>query len=425
MTIQSGDCWTEQTHQLMVEETSQHLWRFLQKNATAREVRNEMFLKLAQLSNEDLQLLASLHVLLSNQTLEFLTEIAPAILTRLSKTSVHQNQQSRGFAKGRVQWGRTYVERAAKGGDPSLFVVGSRMNQFDVPQNRVLLYLIQDIYERLSEMEHNAWDSERMIHDERLKWKDQLGQLRHQVGSLLKNPYLPHIAKVQGVTEKHIDQTERTRGEWYSKLAAFARFYIGCFGDPLNYLQKQFPRTVLEPMNRDTLYELAVLFKVLETLDSLGWQEQTVNLIGNGNNIISVFEKAGTKLRVYYQGVPIKFDEVSKYKDIMKTYGLSNRSRRPDIVLEWIDEADVARYFIIEVKRSERRQYLVDGAYKLFGYLHDFEGAFADAGSVQAVLVGWSGIEVVQPDAAQTIHLTGWDRLKTTFEVVLAGKQQP
>lgn len=419
MTIQSGDCWNEQTHQMMVEETSRNLWRFLQKNASAREVRNEMFLKLAQLSNEDLQLLASINVFLSKQTSEFLSEIAPAILTRLSKTSVHQNQQTRGFAKGRVQWGRTYVERAAKGGDPSLFVVGSRINQFDVPQNRVLLYLLQDIFDRLSEMEHNSWDSDRVINDERLKWKDRLGQMRHQVANLLKNPYLPHISKVQGITEKQIDQTEKTRGEWYSKLAAFARFYIGCFGDPLNYLQSRFPHTVLEPINRDTLYEIAVLFKILETLDSLGWQEQTVNLIGNGKNIVSFFEMGGTKLRVYYQGVPAKFDKVSKYKDIMKMYGLSDRSRRPDIVLEWIEEADVARYCIIEVKRSERRQYLVDSAYKLFGYLHDFEEVFTEEDCVRAVLVGWRGIKVVQPDTVRQIHLTGWEGLNSTIETVL------
>ncbi len=58
----------------------------------------------------------------------------------------------------------------------------------------------------------------------------------------------------------------------------------------------------------------------------------------------------------------------------MNEYGLGEKLRRPDIVLSFQYGTITTINYIVEVKRSMRRSYLVDGAYKLLGYLKDFEG---------------------------------------------------
>lgn len=418
MNVRQNDCWTEQIHQEMVKQASRNLWRFLQRNATEQVAREELFLKLAQLSKRDLDLLTGLYLLLSPETMEFLTETAPAILNNLSKTSSHRYRQNSGAVTGPIHWGRTYAARASLGGDRSVFVTSSRTNQFDLPENRVMRYLLQHIYEQTLKIKRMEWDDEVFdeFNDLQKKWEEKIARVYHHCVKLLRNPFLANIEKEHSLTEKQIEQAEKTRGERYSNLAQFARLYQRSMSDPVSYLLERFPQTILEPLNWDTLYEIAVLFKIIESVEELGWKENKVGLIGNGSNVISHLQRGDQELSVYYQSIPGSFDQASKYRGLMRVYGLSDRSRRPDIVLEWKDGGRVSHYCIIEIKRSQSRKYLADGVYKLFGYLHDFETPLRESGLIQAFLVGWSGIKDTAPVPFQGVHVTSWERITKDFQ---------
>ena len=84
--------------------------------------------------------------------------------------------------------------------------------------------------------------------------------------------------------------------------------------------------------------------------------------------------------------------DANRYSALMDSCGFSRSLRRPDIVVERL-YAGGSSCCIIEVKRSSAKQYLLDGVYKLLGYLKDFEECFTGGRGITGMLVGWSGAD--------------------------------
>ena len=75
---------------------------------------------------------------------------------------------------------------------------------------------------------------------------------------------------------------------------------------------------------------------------------------------------------------------------------------------------------MIEVKRSESRSYLVDGVYKLMGYLKDYERTIITGiNQVKGILVGWKLPESGDEKADKEILLSDHINLNLTYEKVL------
>lgn len=415
----TSDCWTPHIHRQMVKETSQELWRYIQKNARVAEA-EDVFLTLSRISEQDLRSLSQIHFLLSEEVEHLATEIAPAILNRLSKTSHSEMKTTRGAVRGRVQWSKTYTTRAATG-DSSLFVTHLRSSIFDLPENQVFLFLMKQISHLAKKITDTEWDDESDFEEELKshKWMDRVSSHGKQCLKWLRNPFVTQITEVPTLTERMLEQTEKARGSGYTRLARVARQYMQCQQQPLVYLESQRRGRVLEPLNRDKLFELAVLFKILTFAQNKGWMERQASLIGGGEGVVSLCSKNHSTLTIYYQGIPEAFEKNSRYKELMQNHGLRNRMRQPDIVLQWSHaEEETFRYCIVEVKRSDKRDYLVDGAYKVFGYLKDFENAWNPQNRAQALLVGWAGISPHPTTAQQDVYLTAWSDLETTLESV-------
>ncbi len=76
---------------------------------------------------------------------------------------------------------------------------------------------------------------------------------------------------------------------------------------------------------------------------------------------------------------------------IFENYDLNVASRRPDIIIE-LEKKDEKKYWLVEVKQSANRDYIVDGAYKVLGYLADFQETYFQDNSqkLKAALVVWN-----------------------------------
>lgn len=418
MSEQRVGCWSTEVHRQMVEYTSDYLGLFVQKHAKVTRP-EAVFLKVAQLSSGDLRRLSHMHFLLSDEARELITVIAPAILKRLSKTSVQEFKTNRNVVQGRVHWGRTYAVRSVMGGDPSLFVTAKKSSEFDLPENRLLLYMLHQVVVIARSVIKESWDEEKFDLDENQdqKWGTQIRGLVAQCLKLLRNPYVSRIDQLPHLTEQIVEQTAKVRGERYSRLAHVARTYIQSNKEPLTFLQQR--QKILEPLSKDTLFEIAVLFTVIQTATEAGWIEKSGGLIGGNSHWISKMEKDECVLKVYYQTLPARLAERGRYKPLMSKHGLSDRDRRPDLVLEWVAQGKI-KYYIIEVKRSVRRSYLAEGAYKVLGYLKDYEGVQEDGTELKGVLVGWGGIHDVLPESNQEVYVTSWDNLENTLRVVLS-----
>lgn len=416
------DCWNEEQYQDIIEFTSSSLWRFIQHNASYYS-KEEAFLDITGISRKNLTRLCEIHFLLTEEVGKFVTETAPAILNRLSKNSLRETSTLRGRIKGKVLWSKTMTTRYVSGGDPSLFVCQQCSSIFDLPENRVLLFVLKQIL-RVSENVLGTHSHEGYEFDDRLKnnkWINVVKAIAYQSSNLLRNPYIREISEIHDLTENNIQETEKARGANYTQLAITARILNNAQKRQVDFLHEKLSNRMLQPLNRDVLYEVAVMFRVIEYFRNSGWTEKTVNLIGGGSKIISKFTKNNISMNIYYQGIPDTFIKNSKYKDLMDHYQVDVGYRRPDIILEWVREGGQKSYCIVEVKRSKNREYLIDGLYKLLGYIKDFEEVFVYTPNSKGILVGWETNSSQSVKEEKEFYLAGWNDLKEHLTIIERG----
>ncbi|KUP08446.1 hypothetical protein Q75_02805 [Bacillus coahuilensis p1.1.43] len=420
MVSNQNDCWSSKNHTQILETTNKHLWRFIQKNSAVTSA-EEVFLSLTNVSKSNLQKLTYIYFILDEEVEEFINITAPSILKRLSKTSLTEHKVLRGNVKGKINWSKTISERNAYGGDPSIFVCSQRSSVFDLPENRLLLYLLRRIMYICNsltnpDIERDATNLEELKKKD--KWINKVFQIGLKTKILLKNPFIRKIGEMHDITQKTIVQAEKVRGQMYSQLAKVAQGYYFMNNNPVSYLDTVLKGKTLEPLNKDTLYEIAVLFKLIEVIIENGWVEKRIGLIGGNSTLVSRFMFGQKEMKVYFQGIPNEFKLNSKYGSLMNTYGLSDSLRRPDLVLE-VKNGNKRNFYIIEVKRSDKRTYLVDGAYKLFGYLKDFETVKNTDNNIYGLLVGWANIMDQVDFSDNEVYISSWGNLGNIFGYII------
>ena len=138
------------------------------------------------------------------------------------------------------------------------------------------------------------------------------------------------------------------------------------------------------------------------SFERAGWIQEKLKLIGYGKGAVAQYKKNGTSGYIYYQTLPNNFADHSLYTDIMRKYKINVSLRRPDILLE-LNYDNQCLFKLLEIKRTQNKQYIVDSFYKVLGYLKDFENCFTSE-MPHAMLVVWEGVEnVADPDDAVVI----------------------
>lgn len=418
--IKVNDCWDHNIHKQMTEYSSGLLWRFIQRNAQEGET-EEALLNLTGLTKRDLKMLANIRFLLSAEVIELLNVVAPKIIYRLSKESVNEHITERGLVRGRINWQRTVGARAQAGNDSTIFVYSRRAQIFDLPENRLFLFIIRQINEKArtfvtDEYLNLTWYAEIF---ESSKWVERVSLIASKTSRIQRNPYISKIGSLYEITDKLIQIAKRCRQSHYKELAIIAERYMYSQSKPVSYLYEELSGNILEPLNKDTLYEIAVLFKTIYTAMDCGWREKKIGLIGGSTKTASTLIKNNCELKIYFQKLPQLLAQNSDYGDIMTNYGLSDKLRRPDIILE-LSNGHQKNIIIIEVKRSSVRGYLVDGTYKLLGYIKDFNRVNTIGVSIKGFLVGWSGIKPCHYSDAQEVHLFNWSNYKEGLSDMLS-----
>jgi len=415
-----NDCWDDATHKQIIEYSSRLLWRFIGRNAAESEA-EEILTNLTGLTRRDLQMLADIRLLLSKEVGYLINAIAPKIINRLLKESINEKESTREQVRGRIDWHMTVSARAATGYDTRLYVYSRRSQVFDLPENRLLLYLIRSIHDKARSFVYDdylnlTWYAELGA---KSKWVEKISLILLKSARLLKNPLIAKIANLSSINERIIEQTKRNRSSDYKEMARIAEQFLLCQSSPLSYLKLELKSQIFEPLNKDTLYETAVLFKTIIVCLDCGWKETRTGLIGGSSEYVSRLEKGSCKLTIYYQKLPRMMAENSSYGSLMSDYGLSDRLRRPDIILQ-LNRDQRTDFVIVEIKRSKRRQYLVDGTYKLLGYLKDFEHLKGNDTDLKGILVCWSGVEQRNFDAEKEVHLFAWDNYEAGLKDMLS-----
>jgi len=357
------------------EQANAELWRYLAAGARVRRgARLDASASLAGLAPEDFQLLASAHLLLSDEVSAFLTDV-PKVFRRLAR-STEAPLSVGSDVRGPIDWERTWAARAGWGWSVPLFAVREAQPLVDVAPNRVLkatLRVVRDLAFRVLGAPRARAAAREIAATEGARWVDHASAVGSRAAELLRAKPIATVAASTRVGERDLRAAYDERSRLYRSAVAVQRMRRALIDrlDP-EALHRLWERRLLGPGQDARIYELWVLSRIAAFLRARGAEVVPRPLLAEGRHAPAYrFRTAYGEIAVHFQGLPAALRSASNYKDIFAAYSLGVASRLPDIVIE-ARRADEVRRLIVEVKASRRAGYIADGVYKVLGYIADF-----------------------------------------------------
>jgi len=390
-----GDCWTDEDYNEVLSFVEKYLWIFVQENAAIHKP-EQIICNLAQLNQRELRLLQLVYFLLSESIQKSVKESTPHLLRRLAQSTDRMTAELKGSVRGNVDWNLTLKQRLRTGfSNPTAFVTRLPVKTYDLPETQALKYLLSHTNQLCLEVLGNISEpeeEENLSFESNNKWKAQIRSLYHSTSIFLRNTYLRKIEIPIKITDLMLQKVRCARNPQFKNIYRSLRLYRRLFvQEEQETLRDCFSQGVLKPLNRDTLYEVYILFVTMASLEQTGWIREHFRLIGYGKGAILHYKHDNTTLQVYYQTLPASFAQNSLYTNLLRKYKIDVSLRRPDILLEF--NAETCDFKLLEVKRTQNRRYIVDSVYKVLGYLKDFEKCFTSGKMPHAILVVWEGVE--------------------------------
>lgn len=370
------------------------------------------------------ELLLDLHFILREDVVAFV-EALPDRLRRIRTETTRSTRTSRGDIDGRINWNATYKQRYARNPrDKSTFVIENRTVDFDVPENVVLLELLQVIYRTLQEAEEYI----RREYDWVQKRWHENGALIDRLKTVMeRNVNIRQIRdpKSYEPTERMLTAAENARQELYREAAELLRSRDRLFRGEPEEIRRLLDSTAIAPDDQDTLFELYVLFRFVAALDELRDRKLTFEPIRRGKSevarvsgnpeIVIYHDKAARDRKLQFKAEdgsdleePLprahKIQEVAH--ELAESYfdtDFQYHTGRPDVIMLEIKDEDNHQYeyLITEVKNTKRQKTVRQGIKEALEYLAflqvNEEYVFGrDVTSDEYFGSGWNGLLIVQ-----------------------------
>ncbi|GAB4310821.1 MAG: hypothetical protein Kow0019_08950 [Methanobacteriaceae archaeon] len=386
-----GKSWTKKDRKDVLNYVKDKLHLYLYSEALPRI--EYPLIELMDLSETDFEYLKMVHFLLSPEVKNLIEEL-PKLLRNLSHSTQKETIECKGIIRGRIDWGLTFKERYTRGfNDPSLFICKPASKMYDLPENQLLKYMLWRI-RILTENIDIKIPEELYEVDTFNNWIELILYRYIKIKDAFKHVYFQSINMPRVITPKIIQRTNNHRNKSYQTVIKCHDLYEKLFNvKNEDVLLKLIEKQILEPLNNDKLYEIYVLFKILDYFEGLEGDLE-MGLIKPGLDYMARYMSENINVTIYHQQMPPIFSQHSKNKEIFEFYDLYVGLRRPDIILE-IETTEKNLYIIIEVKRTQERGYIVDSVYKVLGYLSDFEDCLNLDENPQGLLVVWDGINIL------------------------------
>lgn len=397
-----------------VEEAEPVVWRYLSKSAVLLGGIDSH--ELQPLRTTDLRRLVGCH-LVAHATANGLLDVVERLQKELPASVSRRRDTYYGHIRGRVAWSRT-VQRRAATADPTAFVCEPVDRRYDTPLGR----LIKLTLHCLGQLQTVAGiqprrDGEPLGH---------LGQCAAELGKtsrrLAKGPKLRQVRLVERNLLRHLDDTV-ARFPASRELVEFVDlFYRGIsLVDPAalgELLRKQ----IFVPGSEDKLFELIVGLRLLEAVESCGYElaAPLAILPSSGAPFAELHSEHSTCQlwwqRSHWAVLPVA-SSLGRWSRVLSANQITDaRPLMPDFVVDLPTEN---RTLLVEVKLSTvGAQRERDGLRDVLAYLTDIETAAPQAREVQALVVAWNATG--QPrDFGSTVMVTSQTRLKDTMKAIL------
>lgn len=393
----------------MIESLATDIWRHLTQTARTDEELALEASRLLQMPASDVRTLAQLHFVLSDEVGSLLAQM-PALVRRLSTTTVFEREQSAERVRGYIRWAETFSARAAAG-LPHLYVTSPTRRAFDTPENELLVFALDAVarFGRMTGWERSTSAGAGETVRERVNQATRWGRARALTDIPIRPPTDTVVARVRA---------SRRRRAYSSVLGA-----IDAYRELIARLNRDAIRSAIEEhalvtRRNAVLLELLAVFRTIGSLTELGWRGRESSLL-RGGRIFSA-ARDGQRLELYYQQTPAELSRGSRYREIQRAHRFSRSGPlRPDLVVRLSSADGETRWIVFEVKGVKRavaksaRAAILD----LLAYRRAFEPALAGQSGAYGIGVAW-GAEL-RPAADGEILLCSPDRLSEALAAAL------
>lgn len=351
---------SSELREAMLTEVKAFLPAFLSSQTRERADPVAATSELLGLPNAVLKRALAVHFMLADEVRAFVAELPTAI--RRPVTASTRPRVAGRTVNSAIDWSATIRHRATTNPVGGEWVTRPANRIFDLPENRVLAWLLAVIQER-------AQIAVPATKATLAAWQQEIRDAEARV--LLSR----RVAWLEGVPNEWPGEFVYQRlaadrlGFYRTRVAAAARLVRALLDDPspLNQVEALCNR-YFEPSQDWKLFEIAVLMRLCRELDKTG--ERVARGASFDARRFAHYRLSGNReVVIWYQSWP-KTSEDSELLETAAYYELTALNR-PDITVEISRDGQHVRTIVLELKASGSTEYLGTGLSQLLGYLRD------------------------------------------------------
>ncbi|HDZ75673.1 MAG TPA: hypothetical protein ENH55_23505 [Aurantimonas coralicida] len=331
-------------------------------------------------ATSDVRLLGDVVDLINGGYLQFVAGPLPRILDALSSERLSREEIVGPGLRGNPRWDRTIIGRLSGVVSPAHFVSRTSHRSFELPENLVLAWLVNDIRDRVASVEKRIKTA---------SMHPSLLTAEAACNAAFDHDWFGGLPKPSNLTS---DMTSAARGHRRPEYREAARLALRSSELKTNDQDAWWYAILsllavnwLEPVDDDDLFELFVLVLTLDVLSvEVGLGEPVeYGLVTTRRGRVALFQGEDSRVEVYFDQTPASVLGIrTAYGDTVRAHiGLAAAERRPDLMI--VVESDAGRKLVlVEAKKTSDGRYMSDSVYKVFGYVHDFQntGTFQTEG---------------------------------------------
>lgn len=364
----------EDVRAALLAEIRSYLPAFLRRGASEQHDPVGDVKELLRLEEGDLGRIVSVHGCLDPAVVAFGEKLAEGIRRPLT-TSTRPAEVGQAV-RGSVDWPATVARRTLQGGDKSHFVVRSARKAFDVPENRALVWLLDQVRVSARRAEAGSASPELATPDAVVhSWNERIARLKAQVDLARRTEWLQDI-EPQAPTRSVIRRLRSARIGFYRDHVATAAMLMLSLKDPSDELLVDLlSQRYFEPAQDWVIFEVCVALRLARAFaESSGCPRKTRLMTETGGAPYARYDFAdGAEVSLVLQTWPAEAGD-STLTDATKRHGMGSAPSRPDLfILRSDPDPDFA---VLELKATYQRRYLKQGLVKLLSYLGERPSAW-------------------------------------------------
>lgn len=351
-------------------EIRNHLPAFLSAAATEHEDPVGDVQELLNLRRDDLRRVIAVHLALSDPLTEFIAGLQEGL--RNPKTSSERPLVSSQAVRGPIDWSATIRRRATSGWDPTRYVVRPARRIFDIPENRVLVWVLDRLDAELRRVAPAESDPLTGVHS--TGWFSRIVEMRARLQVAKRHHWVRGIP-AERPDARTLQALRASRTRFYRHLIPGAVLQLQRFVErepTASDLTELLCTRFFEPDRDWRLFELLVALRLARAIaDQSAKKRKGRLLVGVGRSPFARYVLAdGDEIWLWYQAWPRDVG-ISVHEDARAHYEIDAGHARPDIVLQRRHDGNTVDALLLELKASRSGATLGAGLLQLLGYLKD------------------------------------------------------